>query len=524
MAPDKDDPFTVFPVRTGDAQGKSTENRWLWSLGQDRVDSCATRIQNNPDGSVTRLKTRGGHPEFVTESPEPEEEDVPAIVVAFPEHELTVGGYVAQTSPGTIIKTSANLTGEYLPRGAGANTPIATTPVPAEGRERDEPVDVLQSDGRGEWIGVARRHNGSIYTPAMYTYYVWTGTKTTARLNYVTEEYYFMRHIGSCRIDGARKDFFVEDRPFDLGGESFLRQKAYSISKSGGTVTVTPLPDFPFTADRAYYYSGAGFVAPDKPAILLAETPGDDTMLLKLFILNGSGWDVFNVSACMAGHDGSAWNYAGANVIPITSTKILVGPKWSYPRTGSPYYRNGYGVLDTSTGTTTSITTYDRDVAEPRALDLYQFEKESWIESITAWPRVSPYNTHYPIGRRLRYTTNGGSAFTDFSTAWGTGLPYGIEFAAAISAKPNGDFSGIGFIVSDWYTIDGNGLYIFDAKVKTTTDMAYFTAGSPTIFELVREWPIGFFNLGSAGTPAPVDVVCPWRRDSSKTPPEYWFE
>lgn len=516
-------PLPILPVRDGDAQGKSTENRWLWKLGQEQVDSWATRVQNNPDGSVTRLKTRGGAPEFVTESPEPND-DGPAIVFAFPKYDLDAYGAALQTSPGTIIKTAFSLTGNYFPRGPGANTPIATTPVPAEGRERDTTVDVLQSDGRGKWVGVVPRHNGSIYSPDRYTYYVWAGTKSTAYLDYVTEEFYFMRHVGSCRVGGVRNDFFVEDRPFDLAGTPFLRQKVYVLSKSGGVLTASPLPDFPFTTDRAYFYSGCGFVAPDRPAILLAETPGDNTMLLKLFVFNGSGWDVFNVSACMAGHNGVAWNYAGANVIPVSSTKILVGPKWSYPRTGSSFYRNGYGVLDTSTGATTSITYYDFAASEPRALDLYQFEKESWIESITAWPRVSSYNTHSPIGRQLRYTIDGGGSFVDFTTSWEYGLPYGIEFAAAMSVKPNGDFSGLGFVVPYWYTIDGNGRYVFDTKVKTTADMTHFDETSTTIFSLVRERPVGFFALGSGGAYSPIDVVCPWRRDSSKTIPDYWFE
>lgn len=524
MGADKDKDFNALPIRSGEAQGKSTENRWLSALGPERVDSFATKIQLGPDGTTTMLRTKGGFPEFTTDSPEPEEDNWPAIVFAFPEHEFEGDGTIATTTPGTIIKSSPKLLGKYLPRGAGVNRPMPTTPTPASGRAKDTPVDVFQSDGRGKWIGVVSRHNGAIVGPDRFTYYVWSGTKATASVDYVTEEYYFMRHVGSCRVSGVRKDFFVEDRPFDLDGESFLRQKAYAITNAGGVATVTPLPDFPFVTDRAYFYSGCGFVAPDRPAILLAETPGDDTMLLKLFVLNGGGWDAYNVSACMPGHDGGAWNYDGANVIPISSTKILVGPKWSYPRVGDLWYKNGYGVLDTSTGVTTAIMSYDLTASEPRALDLYQFEAQSWIESITAWPRVSPFNTHFPIGRSLRYTADGGGAFSDFTTAWGTGLPYGIEFAAAVSAKPNGDFSGIGFVVPHWYSIDGNGRYLFSATIKTTEDMATFTAASPSVFELTREWGCGFFALGSVAAPAPIDVVCPWRRDSAKTPPGYWFE
>ena len=55
----------IFPTRDGAAQGKSLENRMLQSVGGK--NTIRTKIVENADGSKTRLRTRGGMPEFVTE-------------------------------------------------------------------------------------------------------------------------------------------------------------------------------------------------------------------------------------------------------------------------------------------------------------------------------------------------------------------------------------------------------------------------------------------------------------------------
>lgn len=61
---DKDDFKAVFPVRTGNAIGTALENRMISAVGGP--DTIRTRVLSSPDGSTTILKTRGGHPEFVT--------------------------------------------------------------------------------------------------------------------------------------------------------------------------------------------------------------------------------------------------------------------------------------------------------------------------------------------------------------------------------------------------------------------------------------------------------------------------
>ncbi len=56
--------YKILPTRHGVAQGDSAENRMLARVGD--VASFKTALQNNPDGSVTMLRTRGGAPEFTT--------------------------------------------------------------------------------------------------------------------------------------------------------------------------------------------------------------------------------------------------------------------------------------------------------------------------------------------------------------------------------------------------------------------------------------------------------------------------
>ena len=63
---EQDDILNVLPVRHGTAQGHSVENRMIGVCGGP--ESFRTQLRNNPDGSVTMLRTRGGRPEFSTVS------------------------------------------------------------------------------------------------------------------------------------------------------------------------------------------------------------------------------------------------------------------------------------------------------------------------------------------------------------------------------------------------------------------------------------------------------------------------
>lgn len=62
-----DDDFSLFKTRDGRATGHANERTMLDVVGGKRT--IRTQIRDNPDGSTTRLKTRGGFAEFVTTEP-----------------------------------------------------------------------------------------------------------------------------------------------------------------------------------------------------------------------------------------------------------------------------------------------------------------------------------------------------------------------------------------------------------------------------------------------------------------------
>lgn len=80
MAYNDDDLNQIFPTRQGQAIGSSDERKMMDAIKD--VSGFRTRIQNNADGSITRLRTRGGNPEFVTDPAlaTPGKEDVPDFV------------------------------------------------------------------------------------------------------------------------------------------------------------------------------------------------------------------------------------------------------------------------------------------------------------------------------------------------------------------------------------------------------------------------------------------------------------
>lgn len=65
-----DDDFSLFKTRDGQATGHANERTMLDVVGGQRT--IRTQIRDNPDGSTTRLKTRGGFAEFVTTEPKKE--------------------------------------------------------------------------------------------------------------------------------------------------------------------------------------------------------------------------------------------------------------------------------------------------------------------------------------------------------------------------------------------------------------------------------------------------------------------
>ena len=73
MSKDDFDHLTIRRTRYGTPQGDAVERTMLDAIND--TGSFRTRIRQNADGSTTRMKTKGGMPEFVTdEAPEKAEQ------------------------------------------------------------------------------------------------------------------------------------------------------------------------------------------------------------------------------------------------------------------------------------------------------------------------------------------------------------------------------------------------------------------------------------------------------------------
>ena len=88
------DDFKIFPTRFGTPQGDALENRMLFKAGD--IDGFKTVIITNADGTTTRLRTRGGMPEFVT-SVEKKAEDTGCL------HGLYYGGVITYGGGGYVV-------------------------------------------------------------------------------------------------------------------------------------------------------------------------------------------------------------------------------------------------------------------------------------------------------------------------------------------------------------------------------------------------------------------------------------
>ena len=85
------DHLTIMRTRTGPCQGDSTERQMLDAIND--TGSFRTRVMIHPDGSQTRMKTKGGMPEFITDE----------VHTTTEETELTVymeSGQLEYTLPG----------------------------------------------------------------------------------------------------------------------------------------------------------------------------------------------------------------------------------------------------------------------------------------------------------------------------------------------------------------------------------------------------------------------------------------
>lgn len=73
MSKDGFDHKTIMRVRTGPNQGDATERQMLDAI--DDTGNFRTRLMLHPDGSTTRMKTKAGMPEFITDEVPPVEDE-----------------------------------------------------------------------------------------------------------------------------------------------------------------------------------------------------------------------------------------------------------------------------------------------------------------------------------------------------------------------------------------------------------------------------------------------------------------
>lgn len=84
------DHLTIIRTRTGPCQGDSTERQMLDAI--NNTGSFRTRMMLHPDGSQTRMKTKGGMPEFITDEITVSEETAPTVYMESGQLEYTWPG------------------------------------------------------------------------------------------------------------------------------------------------------------------------------------------------------------------------------------------------------------------------------------------------------------------------------------------------------------------------------------------------------------------------------------------------
>lgn len=92
----------LFPTRTGPAIGASKERGMLDNIGGS--DSFRTKIWNQPDGSTTRLKTKDGMPEFITEGGKEALIEVAKFVTGHTDSYVWRGWPNAPIAPAQVVK------------------------------------------------------------------------------------------------------------------------------------------------------------------------------------------------------------------------------------------------------------------------------------------------------------------------------------------------------------------------------------------------------------------------------------
>lgn len=215
---DNDD--DIFSTRDGAAQGKSLENRMLQSVGGK--NAIRTKIVENADGSKTRLRTRGGMPEFVTDEPKKEKPN---------EVNFELVGEVANP-PGTYSQYLENRGVKRIVWKGGA---VSTTTIPID--------EYIGSDGTEKWKKYRRYKTWTSADKRKVVYY------SSAQYNSFNTTYPGGKSWPLYILDKDSPVPFNEDLQRCFGGDTVGH--AYVRKEIGGVmqnVVVNTLTDIPLSS------------------------------------------------------------------------------------------------------------------------------------------------------------------------------------------------------------------------------------------------------------------------------------
>jgi len=356
--------------------------------------------------------------------------------------------------------------------------------------------------------------------------------------------------------------------------EFFVRThwKMRSYDKAGAAADH---PLFPMVSNRSYVYSGHGFFSPGSPIVLFTEyefdydsryvietwceymggeaefVPKPDTPpsigswgaryrktspiapqfhRLVAFVLSGSTWTTIDISSFLSDTRAGEFKqtFWPLSVEPISSTKALISTRHYY-LVDSSSVRLKSMMLNISTGGLSLVSSHTfvvTSVNYHQTMDIAVTGQATWIELVTKRDRASgpvDYDpaTAFQSTESCRFTANDGASFTPIDVSF---FGYGFEVIKSMYQKPAGDLTGILAIVVGTASISSNNIYENKQLkvVKMLEGNSFKVSTNIAIDSLWGVSEVGFLRLGFLQSPAPVDPVFPWRRDTSKTAPSWW--
>jgi hypothetical protein len=141
------DKLLTFPTRDGESQGDATERVMLSAVGGP--DTIRTRLQENPDGSTTMLRTRGGSPEFTTQKSGAKQTGIIHVFYGIPVSEAHRWGFRG-ASDVPMVATDEEYPGSAVIRPTGLTTCSVTKNQAWVTKDADETYPA--HPGNATWV------------------------------------------------------------------------------------------------------------------------------------------------------------------------------------------------------------------------------------------------------------------------------------------------------------------------------------------------------------------------------------